>query len=153
MWGELHEEKQINVSLPSVISAGKANRLFSELGATLHYDVYSFKADRNEIWQSESILYIELKCEGNRVYAQDDFDEIVLVYPFATRPSSDQKIALNLITNIMKSFKAEACYNGKPLESSIVQEDWDLCADFLLKEWGEEPGSESLRIMIEENYA
>jgi hypothetical protein len=34
-----------------------------------------------------------------------------------------------------------------------VQSDWDKSHDFLLKEWGEEPGSESLRRMIEEAHA
>ena len=44
MWGELHEEKEVDITLPEPMEAGKGNRLFRELGATLHYDVYDFAA-------------------------------------------------------------------------------------------------------------
>ncbi len=43
VWGELHEEKTIELLLEETISSGKVNRLFKELGGTLHYDVYSLK--------------------------------------------------------------------------------------------------------------
>ncbi len=49
MWGELHEQKEIIVSLPEKIEAGKGSRILRELGATLHYDVYSFEAKKYEI--------------------------------------------------------------------------------------------------------
>ncbi len=153
MWGYLHESKKIELQLPEKIDAGKANRLFRELGAKLHYDVYSFKADRSEPWQSEDLLSIHLKLNGVEVDAQDDFDQIDAIYLFATRPSSDQVKVLCLIEKIVKVFSAKCIYKGKAFHAEDVQKDWDAANDFLLKEWGEEPGSESLRIMIEQNYA
>jgi len=152
MWGELHESKQIEIALPETISAGKANRLFRELGATLHYDVYSFEAESSELWQSD-LLHIELKKDENVVDAQDDFNQIIAIYLLASRPSNDQPKALKLITKIVTEFNAIANYQGCPFLEQSVQEDWDNCNDYLLKEWGEQPGSESLRIMIEENHA
>ncbi|WP_295890640.1 hypothetical protein [uncultured Vibrio sp.] len=153
MWGELHEEKSIVIKLEMEISAGKANRLFKELGATLHYDVYSFDIDEFEIWQSESLLNITLKNNGVEVDGQENFNEIIASYPFASRPSSDQSKALDLVSKLTEVFEATAFYNCIQFSMEVVQSDWDNCNDFLLKEWGEEPGSESLRIMIEENYA
>jgi len=153
MWGELHESKDIFVSLPEMIDAGKANRIFRELGATLHYDVYSFEAEKSENWQSESILYIELRAKGKEVDAQEDFDEIHISYHLATRPSSDQTLALEKISKIIKGFSGDASYQGKKFNPDDVQNDWDSCNNYLLKEWGEEPGSSELRRMIEENYA
>ncbi len=153
MWGDLHEEKEIVIRLPQMMSSGKANRLLRELGATLHYDVYNFAAKENETWQSESVLDIELWCNGSEVDAQNDVDEIHASYPFASRPSSDQSEALKLLSKIVSVFGATASYQGKEFTPISVQEDWDSCNDFLLKEWGEEPGSNSLAIMIEENHA
>ncbi|PSV99568.1 hypothetical protein [Photobacterium lipolyticum] len=153
MWGELHEEKEIVILLPELMAAGKGNRIFRELGAKLHYDVYNFPATSNEVWQSESILHIVLLKNGSEVDAQDDFDEIRANYLLATRPCSDQSVALSLIAKIVTGFEGVASYGGKPFSNDLVQADWDSCNDYLLKEWGEEPGSKSLRRMIEENYA
>ncbi len=153
MWGDLHESKKLILVLPEKIEAGKANRLFRELGADLHYDVYSFKAEHAEPWQSESLLYIDLKVNGVKVDAQEDFDQIDAIYLFATRPSSDQGKVLYLLEKIIEKFDAKCEYDGKKFDPIEVQKDWDSVNDFLLKEWGEEPGSKSLRIMIEENYA
>ncbi|WP_444957793.1 hypothetical protein [Microbulbifer sp. ZKSA002] len=153
MWGELHEVKKIVVKLPESIEAGKGNRLLRELGATLHYDVYSFEANSSEIWQSDSVLYLHLFKEGSEVDAQDNFDEIHIFYPLATRPSSDQLLALELSSNIISKFGGSASYQDQSFSVQGVQAEWDKCNSFLLKEWGEEPGSHSLRRMIEENHA
>ena len=153
MWGDLHEEKKIIIKLPAVLEAGKANRLFRELGATLHYDVYSFDARSREVWQSNSILHFHLLKEGVEVDAQDNFDEVHICYPLATRPTSDQSLALELVSKIISKLDGSAFYQGQMFSAEFVQDDWDQCNKFLLKEWGEEPGSQSLRRMIEENHA
>ncbi|MBQ0806994.1 MAG: hypothetical protein KBT55_03395 [Porticoccus sp.] len=153
MWGELHEEKEIAISLDQIIAAGQGNRLFRELGAKLHYDVYDFPASSFENWQSESLLHVKLLFDGKEVNAQENFNGISLLYPFSVRPSSDQQKALNLINQIIAKFDGIATYKNQDFSVGCVQSDWDSCNDFLLKEWGEEPGSKSLRIMIEENYA
>ena len=153
MWGELHEEKEIIILLPTAMEAGKGNRFFRELGATLYYDVYGFEAATNEVWQSESILHVELLRGGAEVDAQEDFDEIHIRFPLATRPSSDQSPALELLAKVIAKFDGVATYQGTPFSQQSVQADWDACNNYLLKEWGEEPGSQSLRRMIEENHA
>ncbi|MFL0801207.1 MAG: hypothetical protein K6L80_12200 [Agarilytica sp.] len=89
---------------------------------------------------------------NEEVDAQDDFNKVILSYPFAVRPSSDQDNAITLIHNVIAAFKAEAFYQNEQFDPNKVQEDWDLCNTFLLKEWGEEPGSMGLARMIHENY-
>jgi hypothetical protein len=152
MWGELHEEKTVELELGETISSGRANRLFKELGATLYYDVYSFEATENEDWQSESLLDVALYKNANEVDAQDDFNRIVLSYPFAVRPSSDQSKVIELIERVIAAFEAKAFYQNSLFDPEKLQEDWDSCNTFLLKEWGEEPGSMGLARMIHENY-
>ena len=107
MWGELHESKKLTLVLPGKIQAGKANRMFNELGATLYYDVYSFEAEHSESWQSKTLLSIALKLNGNEVDAQDDFNQIDVTYLLAYRPSSDQSTALALIEKLIKKFNCQ----------------------------------------------
>lgn len=153
IWGELHESKQVEIILPKVISAGEANRLFRELGATLDYDAYSFYAENPEPWQDDCVLSVDLLKNSIEVDAQDDFDQINAIYLFASNPSCNQTEALNIIEKMIVAFNGKAKYEGYPFTRDNVQTDWDSCNDYLLKEWGEEPGSESLQIMIEENYS
>ncbi len=84
--------------------------------------------------------------------AQENFNEIRLSYPFAVRPSSDQGKAIALIQKVMEAFDANAFYKNKQFDPKKVQCDWDKCNFFLMKEWGEEPGSLGLARMIHENY-
>ncbi len=153
MWGDLHEEKEIIVNLSSRISAGTGNRYFRELGATLYTDVYAFDAPDYENWQSETLLQMELYLAGEEVDAHEDFDEIHISYLLASRPSSDQSKVLWLVSKIIKKFDGSGTYKNKPFSPELVQEDWDACNEYLLKEWGEEPGSMGLARMIDENYA
>jgi hypothetical protein len=151
MWGDLHEEKSLEIALPTRVNAGAGNRKLREIGATLYYDVYAFDAPDAREWQSETLLDLDLFLDESEVDAQEDFNRIVAKYPFASRPSSDQAIAIELVYQIADSFDATVRYNGVPMSPRDVQADWDTCSDYLMKEWGEEPGSQELARMIHEN--
>ena len=151
MWGDLHEMKEIELQLDTAVNPGSANRVLRSLGFALHYDIYSYDSPGPNNWQSESLLYVSLFLDTEEVDAQSRFDRIVFHYPFATRASSDQPIALDLVESVAKETGADILYNGSRYIREATQSDWDECAAFLLREWGEEPGSLELRRMIEEN--
>ena len=151
MWGDLHEEKPFEIVLPARVSAGLGNRKFRELGATFYYDVYAFDAPCSPGWQSDTVLNIDLYLETAEVDAQEDFDRIVATYPFASRPSSDQASAIELVMRIAAAFDGAVNYKGEKMSPEQVQADWDNCTNYLMKEWGEEPGTEELARMIQEN--
>lgn len=152
MWGELYETEVFSIRLNSEISPGEGNRLLRELGAVLHCDVYDFPAESTESWQSESLLAVTLLRSDGEVDAQEAFDAIELTYFFATRPSSDQQSALDLMENIAARFGGRIINQNRNYDRQAVLERWDQQSSELLREWGEEPGSFELRRMIEENY-
>ncbi|MBY5991154.1 hypothetical protein [Ferrimonas balearica] len=154
MWGELHEEKTVCVMLPSVWCAQEGHRVFSELGATLFDDVYGFALNPEEVedWQSETLLDIVLMFKGREVTHSDKFDQVVLSYLFASRPIADQCRALELIEALVSMLGGIANYGNEAFSMEAVRRDWDRCNEFLYEQWREEPGSEQLAIMIEENY-
>lgn len=152
MWGELHEEKSVTILLDDLCTAGQGNILLRGLGFTLYYDVYSFDARQSEPWQSETIASVFLFHDDVESDAQDDFNRLSLSYLLASRPSSDIDVFLALVERVATAFQGRLVYNGRPATVVDIRKDFVFCVDFLLKEWGEEPGSESLRIMIEENH-
>lgn len=150
---EFHEEKLVTVRLTSSCSAGAGNLLFRKLGFNLHYDVYALAASHAEPWQSDQIADVSLYFDGAEVDAQDDFDQIVMSYLLASRPSSDIDLFLDLVEKVTSEFDGTFEYTGREMTIRDVRSEFVSCVDSLLKEWGEEPGSESLAIMIEENYS
>ena len=152
MWGELHEVKQVNLKLPTTCTAGNGNLLFRRLGFTLHYDVYSYGAEEKEQWQSESLSGVNLLFDGKDVDAQEDFNEIELQYFLATRPSSDIDEFLNILEKTRAEFNGVICYQSCQCSVRKIKTNFVECVDYLLKEWGEEPGAKSLAVMIHENH-
>lgn len=147
------EQVVFRLKLNEVVSAGLLNRRLKGLGARLYYDVYSFdRDDKVPDWQSNHYLDIALLYHNKEVYAQDNVDEILLRYPFATVGSEYIQIAVDTMMDIAKSFNAPLILNG-----NIVLKEEAVCyldglTTKLLDEWGEEPGSEAINIMIENLY-
>jgi hypothetical protein len=106
----------------------------------------------SEAWQSETITDVSLFRDDEESDAQKDFDRIALGYLLATRPSSDIDVFLALVERVLAAFQGRLVYNGQPVTLVEIRKEFASCVDFLMKEWGEEPGSESLAIMIQENY-
>ena len=71
----------------------------------------------------------------------------------AIRPSSDIDLFLDLVEKVAFEFGGTIEYAGRVMIISEIRSEFVSCVDSLLKEWGEEPGSESLAIMIEENFS
>lgn len=150
MGDDFHEEKLVTVRLTSSCSAGAGNLLFRKLGFNLHYDVYAFAASHAEPWQSDQIADVSLYSDDVEVDAQDDFDQIVMSFLLASRPSSDIDLFLTLVERVSFEFGGTIEYAGRVMTISDIRSEFKSCVDSLLKEWGEEPGSESLALMIEE---
>jgi hypothetical protein len=153
MTSEFHEEKLVTVRLAGRCTAGAGNIAFRKLGFNLHYDVYAFAASHAEPWQSDQIADVDLYFDGAEVDAQDDFDQVVMRYLLASRPSSDIDLFLDLVEKVSSEFGGTLEYAGREMTKSDVRGEFVSCVDSLLKEWGEEPGAESLAMMIEENYS
>lgn len=144
--------QSVSVSIPfeQEYSAGKVNRILKSLGATLYYDVYSFdRSEKGPIWQSESFAYTDLFCKGVRVDAQETSDCLELIFPLATIGSEYIGKFTELVEKCAEAFQATPLYKGEVTSKERLLSVCDNFVSRLMAEWGEEPGSESLRIMIE----
>lgn len=150
---EFHETVSITIDLPKAISPGEANRRLKSLGARLDYDVYSFyREDDPPIWQSDIIAQLRLFLKGQEVYAQDNFDEIRVEYPLATIDSSFINVFFRILREISQEFEGELKMHGKAVSEEEALGHFDELLSNLMKNWGEEAGSRSLVIMIEQSY-
>lgn len=143
----------VELELGKNFSAGRVNRIIKEAGGTLSYDVYGFKrTDKAPVWQSGSYLYLSLYSDGERVDAQEAADKIVLEYPMATIGSEFISKFADVAEKLASAFEVKALLNGKVCDRDGLIAHCEDIVSRLMSEWGEEPGSESLRIMIEQNY-
>ena len=151
---DLTEEVFIVLRLASPRSAGVLNRILRDAGATLSYDVYNFdRVDKHPVWQSESFAHVELLADGKGVDPQDAADEVRLVYPMATIPSSFILTFVDLVFLLADRLAAAVLADGQVVAHDDLLAELDQITTSLMEAWGEEPGSESLAIMIEGRYA
>lgn len=150
---QFHQIVSVLVHFGKLHSPGEVNRIFKTLGAKLHYDVYGFdRLEKGPVWQSESYAYITLFRDQNEVDAQDSSDSVELQYPLATIGSEYIEKFADLAVRVAEAFNTQPKINGETVDrQSIISLCEDLASD-LMSEWGEEPGSRTLRILIESNY-
>lgn len=149
-----HQIVSVFVELGKQYSSGEINRIMKEAGATLHYDVYGFeRVEKGPVWQSESYIYVALFCDGNEVDAQESVDKIEFQYPMATIGAEYISKFTDIVVNLASEFNANILLNGIVIDKSALIAHCESLVTELMSEWGEEPGSETLRILIEQNYS
>ncbi|KZM42190.1 hypothetical protein OA92_13410 [Marinomonas sp. SBI22] len=148
-----HQSVSVFIDFDKTYSSGQLNRKLKELGATLYYDVYSFKRkDKGPIWQSESLIYVVTFYDDKEVDAQDSSNRLELKYPLATLGADQITMFAKVAGNVADSFGVKPLLDGLEVtEGEIIQHCEDLVTD-LMEQWGEEPGSKTLRIFIESQY-
>ena len=148
-----HQTVEVELVLPSIVQPGRSNRLFKELGAYLNYDVYSFKRKAaGPEWQSESFIHVHLFLNGEKVDAQDSIDRVVLRYPLATIGSEYISEFANQACTIAKVFCSAIKLFGVEVTDAELIAYCESCVSDLMENFGEEPGSRNLAILIESNY-
>lgn len=148
-----YPELAVELDLISKISPGYINRILREMGAILDYDVYSFpRKDNHPIWQSESYAYVDLYINGNRVDAQDEVDRLKLIYPMATIPTQFITRFVEVTIELSDRLNVTPKFEDQKVDMSGLTKIFDKIVSELMTTWGEEPGSESLAILIESNF-
>lgn len=153
MQDEFYQMIDVELKIPEVLSSGKLNRILKEHGAKLSYDVYSF--DRNEEgfdWQSESYLHCRLYMDEREVDAQESVNKLVLSYPLATIGSEYISLFAKKIEALSNEFGATVYLDSRAVSTSDLISYCEDCVTSLMENFGEEPGSKTLAILIESNY-
>lgn len=148
-----HQIVSVTVPFGKPYSPGEINRIFKSLGATLHYDIYGFdRLDQPPLWQSESYVYTALSFKNKEVDAQEVSDGVELQFPLATIGSEYIEKYADLVERLSSEFSATPHLEGKPTDRNGIISRCESLSSDLMKEWGEEPGSKTLKILIESNY-
>ena len=144
-----HQQVCVTIEFDKTHTAGELNRKLKGLGATLHYDVYSFdRAEKGPIWQSQSLAYVDTFKDEQVVDAQESVDTLKLEYPLATLTSDYIEKFAELMTKVAQAFNTTPLLNGEPITANGFIEHCDELVTDLMETWGEEPGSEVLVIMM-----
>ncbi len=149
-----HQQVKIHLPCQKAIESGQMNRIMKELGAKLYYDTYAFpRFENGPNWQSETYAGVHLFYDGSEVSAQDSIDTILLVYPLATIGSEYMVPFVKLTKKLASAFDCKLVLNDSLVSSKDILLHCEKLASDLMQNWGEEPGSKYLRILIEEQYA
>ena len=144
------QEIIVQVILKEVNSAGQVNRILKSAGAKLFYDVYGFeRADIAPEWQSECFADVHLYLDGETVDARDSVDRVDLIYPMASIGTEYIQKFCTLVDDIALRFEATAKVDGNEISGRDLLSYLDVVATQIMTDWGEEPGSKALAILIE----
>lgn len=153
MKDEYYQMVNIELVLPEVFTPGRMNRIFKESGATLHYDVYSFeRKEKGPDWQSDSYIHIHLFLNEKEVDAQESANRVILSYPLATISSEYISFFQEKVTALGSVFGAKAHMKSELISAPDLILYCENCVTDLMENFGEEPGSKTLAILIESNY-
>jgi len=145
-----HQMISVELKLEKQYSSGEVNRIMKEAGATLYYDVYGFeRPEKGPVWQSESYIYVTLFFNSKEVDAQECANKIKLQYPMATIGSEYISKFANTVALLSSHFDVPITLDGKHTDKNGLIYYCENVVTELMNEWGEEPGSEALRMLIE----
>lgn len=149
------EEIAVELRLGRLVPPGELNRQFKTAGFKLYYDVYAMPRpdpSPHPKWQSEHSVDVELSVGTEEVDAQEFCDTIRLAYPLATIDSSLIDHFLETVAEVRSRLGGELWRDGEKITLSELSECLTDAVSKLLTEWGEEPGSKDLRVMIMNSY-
>lgn len=149
------EEVSVNLRFNRTVSPGEVNRQLKATGFRLYYDVYSMPrpdpAPHPE-WQSDHSIAVDLLMDEDEVDAQESCNALRLAYPLATIDSALIDHFLSKVHEVQARLGGELRRNDQVTNLSELSRCLTDAVSRLLVEWGEEPGSKDLRLMIENSY-
>lgn len=156
-----HEKETIVLAAESPQSRAELHRFLLELGFKSIDDFYDFeRSKRGPIWQSESVLSIEVLRGGIPIDDYDEeieegtareWDELKCDYLLATLPTECIATATFLLAAIGDRFGLTIRFEGADCTAAQVGERLADAATEVEKSFAP-AGSEELAILIEEHY-
>jgi hypothetical protein len=150
----LHEVETVTIQAEEPQSIAALLPLFKRLGFSLHDDVLSLdRSDRNPPWQHSSIVEVELLHNGEEVFDVEDYwDTMHIKYLFASLPYELAEKFVEVAFSISKSLSLPLIHRGEVVTSILLRQRFMSYKEEILAETGDEPGSESLAILIQSTY-
>lgn len=151
---KLHEEEIALLGSPRRRPMQELRRELRSNGFALYDDVWSLdRTDAVPAWQHGSIVEIDILKDGHEVYDDDvEWDAVRLRYLFASLPRDFIAEFIDVVRKLSRSLSLAVTVNRKSIDEDELTEYFEQCAEELLDEFGEYPGSESLAIFIQSTY-
>lgn len=119
-----------------------------------------FRKGKCEPWQSTAVLTLSVFQSGATIYETEEdiaesggttWDELHCEYLLATLPRECIELMLNELSVLCTCFDLRMAYDGQAIEVEDLRSKLNSIADNLAKTL-DEPGSEALRILIQQQY-
>jgi len=145
-----HQEVQFRIVLSEPVAAGALNVAMKSVGMRLYYDVYAKPREkRGSVWQSETYANVDTFLNGVRSDAQEGSDLLVVSYPLATIDAAFIPKFADLLASLSDVLGGHMEHEGRIINPEGIDQILSEHATALMEEWGEEPGSKALRVLIE----
>lgn len=151
----LHEVEEVELQANPARPVHELLPMFRSLGFTLHDDVVSLdRRGRVPPWQCDSIVEVEVRSGGEEVYGFEDgeWDAIRLRYLFATLPADLIDRFIDVVFAVSHALSLPVHYRGAEVDEASLRRLFAEVQADLAAETGEEPGSQSLAILIHSTY-
>lgn len=158
---DYHEEETVFLRSPQPQQRTALDRWLRQRGFQAVDDFYNLKRKgRCEPWQTSTIVTLSIRRDGDDVYETEEdlaegeattWDELKADYLLATLPRDCIVPLVCEIEALATAFNLSIKYLGEPVDSGELLNRLNAIADQLSRDW-DEPGSESLAILIEQQY-
>lgn len=151
----LHEVETVTFRTSSPRPLREAKDVFISCEFKLHDDVLSI--DRDEpfpVWQHSSIAEVEFQLAGREVFgfSRGKWDSVHVEYLFSSLPFDCLTDYLKAISTLSDLLQIQPEYMGKVKSVAEIRDAMLRHREELLEHTGEEPGSETLAILVHSTY-
>jgi hypothetical protein len=158
---EYHEKETIVLKAPQPLDRTTLDKWLRKRGFRSEDEFYYLpRKGRCEPWQTSTIVSLDVRRAGSSVYETEEdmaeglatnWDELRADYLLATLPRDYIASMVFEIDALVMQFGLKVEYQGETMAATELEMHLNAVADQLSKEW-DAPGSETLAILIEQQY-
>lgn len=158
---DYHEKETVVLKAPHSLERTRLDKWLRKRGFRAEDDFYHLqRKGRVQPWQTSTVISLDVRCSGQGVYETEEdlaegrgtsWDELRADYLLATLPRDCIASLVREIDALVTEFGLRLEYRGDVVEPVELAKHLNAIADQLSKEW-DEPGSETLAILIEQQY-
>jgi hypothetical protein len=151
---KLHESESFEIRLEKPIAGKAVIAYFKGIGASLEDDfILEDRKDTVPPWQTSSIYTVECSLSGVAVYPDESqVDCLTFDYLFSSLPARFYPRFAEVLQRSAEQFDGSIYYDARVISPRDMNPLFDSWVSDLRDEISEEPGTESLSILIEELF-
>lgn len=151
----LHEIEFVEFRSVAPRSVVELVPVFKSCGFTFHDDVVSLdRKGRIPPWQHPSVIEVEVQRNGEEVFGFDEgeWDSIQLKYLFASLPFELVDEFVDSVIAVADQLRITPTRHGKEVTAAELRRAFAEVREELIRETGDDAGSEGLAIFIHSTY-